>query len=46
MDHFPVWYRRAAEYPAGKFLYYIPKEDTRGRDYFLSAPPHTVVIVL
>ncbi|XP_031671090.1 voltage-dependent calcium channel subunit alpha-2/delta-4-like [Oncorhynchus kisutch] len=29
MDHFPVWYRRAAEYPAGKFLYYIPKEDTR-----------------
>uniref|UniRef100_A0AAZ3SLL8 Calcium voltage-gated channel auxiliary subunit alpha2delta 4 n=1 Tax=Oncorhynchus tshawytscha TaxID=74940 RepID=A0AAZ3SLL8_ONCTS len=45
MDHFPVWYRRAAEYPAGKFLYYIPKEDTRGRDYFLSAPPHTVVIV-
>uniref|UniRef100_A0A8K9X484 Calcium voltage-gated channel auxiliary subunit alpha2delta 4 n=1 Tax=Oncorhynchus mykiss TaxID=8022 RepID=A0A8K9X484_ONCMY len=44
MDHFPVWYRRAAEYPAGKFLYYIPKEDTRGRDYFLSAPPHTVVI--
>uniref|UniRef100_A0A8C7K1A6 Calcium voltage-gated channel auxiliary subunit alpha2delta 4 n=1 Tax=Oncorhynchus kisutch TaxID=8019 RepID=A0A8C7K1A6_ONCKI len=45
MDHFPVWYRRAAEYPAGKFLYYIPKEDTRGRDYFLSAPPHTVVIL-
>uniref|UniRef100_A0A674BA25 Calcium voltage-gated channel auxiliary subunit alpha2delta 4 n=1 Tax=Salmo trutta TaxID=8032 RepID=A0A674BA25_SALTR len=46
MDHFPVWYRRAAEYPAGKFLYYIPKEDTRGRDYFLSAPPHTVGVCI
>uniref|UniRef100_I3K0R9 Calcium voltage-gated channel auxiliary subunit alpha2delta 4 n=1 Tax=Oreochromis niloticus TaxID=8128 RepID=I3K0R9_ORENI len=23
LDHFPVWYRRAAEYPAGKFLYYM-----------------------
>ncbi|XP_034143568.1 voltage-dependent calcium channel subunit alpha-2/delta-4 isoform X4 [Esox lucius] len=35
LDHFPLWYRRAAEYPAGKFLYYIPKEDTRDvfRDY-------------
>uniref|UniRef100_A0AAY4DAR9 VWFA domain-containing protein n=1 Tax=Denticeps clupeoides TaxID=299321 RepID=A0AAY4DAR9_9TELE len=30
LDHFPVWYRRAAENPAGKFLYYIPREDTRG----------------
>ncbi|XP_076152344.1 voltage-dependent calcium channel subunit alpha-2/delta-4 [Alosa pseudoharengus] len=23
LDHFPLWYRRAAEYPAGKFLYYL-----------------------
>lgn len=30
LDHFPVWYRRAAEYPAGKFLYYVPMGDTRG----------------
>ncbi|XP_030622199.1 voltage-dependent calcium channel subunit alpha-2/delta-4 [Chanos chanos] len=29
LDHFPLWYRRAAENPAGKFLYYVPKEDTR-----------------
>ncbi|AWO98062.1 putative voltage-dependent calcium channel subunit alpha-2/delta-4 [Scophthalmus maximus] len=31
LDHFPVWYRRAAEYPAGQFLYYMPRQDTRGR---------------
>ncbi|KAF0029714.1 hypothetical protein F2P81_018819 [Scophthalmus maximus] len=30
LDHFPVWYRRAAEYPAGQFLYYMPRQDTRG----------------
>ncbi|GLD48449.1 voltage-dependent calcium channel subunit alpha-2/delta-4-like isoform X1, partial [Lates japonicus] len=29
LDHFPVWYRRAAEYPAGQFLYYMPRQDTR-----------------
>ncbi|KAM6962290.1 voltage-dependent calcium channel subunit alpha-2/delta-4 [Tautogolabrus adspersus] len=35
LDHFPVWYRRAAEYPAGKFLYYTPRLDTRDifKDY-------------
>ncbi|XP_026219388.1 voltage-dependent calcium channel subunit alpha-2/delta-4 isoform X2 [Anabas testudineus] len=31
LDHFPVWYRRAAEYPAGQFLYYMPRQDIRGR---------------
>ncbi|XP_028255073.1 voltage-dependent calcium channel subunit alpha-2/delta-4 isoform X2 [Parambassis ranga] len=31
LDHFPLWYRRAAEYPAGQFLYYMPRLDTRGR---------------
>ncbi|XP_054910671.1 voltage-dependent calcium channel subunit alpha-2/delta-4 isoform X2 [Poeciliopsis prolifica] len=31
LDHFPVWYRRAAEYPIGQFLYYMPRQDTRGR---------------
>uniref|UniRef100_A0A3B5M9T9 Calcium voltage-gated channel auxiliary subunit alpha2delta 4 n=1 Tax=Xiphophorus couchianus TaxID=32473 RepID=A0A3B5M9T9_9TELE len=30
LDHFPVWYRRAAEYPVGQFLYYMPRQDTRG----------------
>ncbi|XP_068611658.1 voltage-dependent calcium channel subunit alpha-2/delta-4 [Brachionichthys hirsutus] len=35
LDHFPVWYRRAAEYPAGQFLYYLPREESRDafRDY-------------
>ncbi|XP_053720186.1 voltage-dependent calcium channel subunit alpha-2/delta-4 isoform X1 [Synchiropus splendidus] len=31
LDHFPVWYRRAAESPAGQFVYYTPTEATRGR---------------
>lgn len=30
LDHFPLWYRRAAENPAGQFLYYLPRQDTRG----------------
>ncbi|XP_067346484.1 voltage-dependent calcium channel subunit alpha-2/delta-4 isoform X5 [Channa argus] len=35
LDHFPVWYRRAAEHPAGRFLYYMPRLDNKGafRDY-------------
>ncbi|RXN17826.1 voltage-dependent calcium channel subunit alpha-2 delta-4 [Labeo rohita] len=28
LDHFPVWYRRAAENPAGRFLYYVPIDDS------------------
>lgn len=28
LDHFPVWYRRAAENPAGSFLYYVPTESS------------------
>uniref|UniRef100_A0A8C1S481 Calcium voltage-gated channel auxiliary subunit alpha2delta 4 n=1 Tax=Cyprinus carpio TaxID=7962 RepID=A0A8C1S481_CYPCA len=28
LDHFPVWYRRAAENPSGRFLYYVPIEDS------------------
>uniref|UniRef100_A0A8C7XY66 Calcium voltage-gated channel auxiliary subunit alpha2delta 4 n=1 Tax=Oryzias sinensis TaxID=183150 RepID=A0A8C7XY66_9TELE len=35
LDHFPVWYRRAAEYPAGQFLYYMPRQDTRGQFWVL-----------
>ncbi|XP_031754467.1 voltage-dependent calcium channel subunit alpha-2/delta-4 isoform X4 [Xenopus tropicalis] len=27
MDHFPLWYRRAAEHPAGSFVYHIPTDD-------------------
>ncbi|KAI4802840.1 hypothetical protein KUCAC02_006414 [Chaenocephalus aceratus] len=29
LDHFPVWYRRASENPAGQFLYYMPRQETR-----------------
>nr|XP_020455246.1 voltage-dependent calcium channel subunit alpha-2/delta-4-like [Monopterus albus]XP_020455247.1 voltage-dependent calcium channel subunit alpha-2/delta-4-like [Monopterus albus]XP_020455248.1 voltage-dependent calcium channel subunit alpha-2/delta-4-like [Monopterus albus]XP_020455249.1 voltage-dependent calcium channel subunit alpha-2/delta-4-like [Monopterus albus] len=29
LDHFPVWYRRAAEHPAGQFLYYMPRQHNR-----------------
>ncbi|KAG7270301.1 hypothetical protein CRUP_030201 [Coryphaenoides rupestris] len=29
LDHFPVWYRRAAETPTGQFLYYLPRDDSR-----------------
>ncbi|XP_076015075.1 voltage-dependent calcium channel subunit alpha-2/delta-4 isoform X2 [Genypterus blacodes] len=29
LDHFPLWYRRAAESPAGRFLYYVPRQETR-----------------
>uniref|UniRef100_A0AAQ4QQ12 Calcium voltage-gated channel auxiliary subunit alpha2delta 4 n=1 Tax=Gasterosteus aculeatus aculeatus TaxID=481459 RepID=A0AAQ4QQ12_GASAC len=41
LDHFPVWYRRASEYPAGQFLYYMPRQETRGKGntfiaYFIS----------
>ncbi|CAJ0933377.1 unnamed protein product [Ranitomeya imitator] len=28
MDHFPLWYRRAAEHPPGSFVYHVPKEDS------------------
>ncbi len=41
MDHFPVWYRRAAEYPAGQFLYYLPRQDTKGRGHTFTEQTHT-----
>ncbi|KAJ0057370.1 hypothetical protein NL108_005280 [Boleophthalmus pectinirostris] len=35
LDQFPLWYRRAAENPAGQFVYYMPRQDSRDvfRDY-------------
>uniref|UniRef100_A0A8B9VWA1 Calcium voltage-gated channel auxiliary subunit alpha2delta 4 n=1 Tax=Anas zonorhyncha TaxID=75864 RepID=A0A8B9VWA1_9AVES len=30
MDHFPLWYRRAAEHPPGSFIYSIVSEDDAG----------------
>ncbi|XP_028810566.1 voltage-dependent calcium channel subunit alpha-2/delta-4 isoform X2 [Denticeps clupeoides] len=44
LDHFPVWYRRAAENPAGKFLYYIPREDTRDGKLVVAATAVTVTV--
>uniref|UniRef100_A0A3Q1CVS0 Calcium voltage-gated channel auxiliary subunit alpha2delta 4 n=1 Tax=Amphiprion ocellaris TaxID=80972 RepID=A0A3Q1CVS0_AMPOC len=41
LDHFPVWYRRAAEYPAGQFLYYMPRQETRGRGHTFTWQTHT-----
>uniref|UniRef100_A0A8D2ZEC4 Calcium voltage-gated channel auxiliary subunit alpha2delta 4 n=1 Tax=Scophthalmus maximus TaxID=52904 RepID=A0A8D2ZEC4_SCOMX len=41
LDHFPVWYRRAAEYPAGQFLYYMPRQDTRGIGETFTEQTHT-----
>ncbi|XP_053574828.1 voltage-dependent calcium channel subunit alpha-2/delta-4 [Bombina bombina] len=28
MDHFPLWYRRAAEHPAGSFVFHMPSDDS------------------
>ncbi|XP_043943440.1 voltage-dependent calcium channel subunit alpha-2/delta-4 isoform X2 [Protopterus annectens] len=33
MDHFPLWYRRAAEYPPGSFVYSIPFEDIQDSNH-------------
>lgn len=30
MDHFPLWYRRAAEHPPGSFIYSIVSEEDSG----------------
>ncbi|XP_029455755.1 voltage-dependent calcium channel subunit alpha-2/delta-4 isoform X2 [Rhinatrema bivittatum] len=27
MDHFPLWYRLAAEHPAGSFVFFLPSEE-------------------
>ncbi|MEE6478058.1 hypothetical protein FKM82_011726, partial [Ascaphus truei] len=28
MDHFPLWYRRAAEHPPGSFVFHVPTDDS------------------
>lgn len=40
LDHFPLWYRRAAENPAGQFLYYMPRQDTRGKGHTFTEQKH------
>ncbi|XP_035474456.2 voltage-dependent calcium channel subunit alpha-2/delta-4 isoform X2 [Scophthalmus maximus] len=44
LDHFPVWYRRAAEYPAGQFLYYMPRQDTRAGRIVIATTAVTVTV--
>ncbi|XP_075327902.1 voltage-dependent calcium channel subunit alpha-2/delta-4 isoform X1 [Odontesthes bonariensis] len=44
LDHFPVWYRRAAENPAGQFLYYMPRQDTRAGRILISTTAVTVTV--
>ncbi|KAM4615648.1 voltage-dependent calcium channel subunit alpha-2/delta-4 [Polymixia lowei] len=44
LDHFPVWYRRAAEYPAGRFFFYIPREDARGGRIVIAATAVSVTV--
>lgn len=44
LDHFPVWYRRAAENPPGQFLYYLPRQDTRAGRIVISTTAVTVTV--
>ncbi|XP_034530060.1 voltage-dependent calcium channel subunit alpha-2/delta-4-like [Notolabrus celidotus] len=44
LDHFPLWYRRATEYPTGKFLYYYPRQDTRAGRIVVSTTAVTVTV--
>ncbi|XP_061571000.1 voltage-dependent calcium channel subunit alpha-2/delta-4 isoform X1 [Cololabis saira] len=44
LDHFPVWYRRAAEYPAGQFLYYMPRQDTKAGRIVIATTAVTVTV--
>ncbi|XP_062426243.1 voltage-dependent calcium channel subunit alpha-2/delta-4 [Rhea pennata] len=40
MDHFPLWYRRAAEHPPGSFIYSIVSDD----DSEGGGPPEVVTV--
>ncbi|XP_072769376.1 voltage-dependent calcium channel subunit alpha-2/delta-4 isoform X3 [Nerophis lumbriciformis] len=44
LDHFPLWYRRAAEYPAGQFLYYMPRQETRAGRIVIATTAITVSV--
>ncbi|KAM9328053.1 LOW QUALITY PROTEIN: voltage-dependent calcium channel subunit alpha-2/delta-4 [Pholidichthys leucotaenia] len=44
LDSFPLWYRRAAEYPAGQFLYYMPRQDTRAGRIIVATTAVTVTV--
>uniref|UniRef100_A0A8C3UV22 Calcium voltage-gated channel auxiliary subunit alpha2delta 4 n=1 Tax=Catharus ustulatus TaxID=91951 RepID=A0A8C3UV22_CATUS len=42
MDHFPLWYRRAAEHPPGSFIYSIVSEDDSGNPSLSTEQKETV----
>ncbi|XP_028304175.1 voltage-dependent calcium channel subunit alpha-2/delta-4 isoform X2 [Gouania willdenowi] len=44
LDHFPVWYRRATENPAGQFLYYFPQQETRAGRIVIATTAVTVTV--
>ncbi|XP_057712110.1 voltage-dependent calcium channel subunit alpha-2/delta-4 isoform X3 [Corythoichthys intestinalis] len=44
LDHFPLWFRRAAESPAGQFLYYMPRQDTRAGRIVIATTAVTVTV--
>ncbi|XP_054656519.1 voltage-dependent calcium channel subunit alpha-2/delta-4 isoform X1 [Dunckerocampus dactyliophorus] len=44
LDHFPLWYRRAAEYPAKQFLYYMPRQETRAGRIVIATTAITVTV--
>nr|XP_056702694.1 voltage-dependent calcium channel subunit alpha-2/delta-4 [Euleptes europaea] len=45
MDHFPLWYRRAAEHPSGSFIYSIPFEETSGNLHVVTVSTSVTVTV-
>ncbi|ROL43958.1 Voltage-dependent calcium channel subunit alpha-2/delta-4 [Anabarilius grahami] len=43
VDHFPIWYRLAAENKPGQFLFYVPHDDiNKGRNTFVAVTSVTV----
>ncbi|XP_024913029.1 voltage-dependent calcium channel subunit alpha-2/delta-4 [Cynoglossus semilaevis] len=44
LDHFPLWYRRAAENPPGQFLYYMPRPDTKAGRIVIATTAVTVTV--
>ncbi|XP_033470392.2 voltage-dependent calcium channel subunit alpha-2/delta-4 isoform X1 [Epinephelus lanceolatus] len=44
LDHFPVWFRRASENPAGQFLYYMPRQETKAGRIVIATTAVTVTV--
>uniref|UniRef100_A0AAR2IPY1 VWFA domain-containing protein n=1 Tax=Pygocentrus nattereri TaxID=42514 RepID=A0AAR2IPY1_PYGNA len=42
VDHFPIWYRLAAENKPGQFLYYVPDDDINKMDNHSSHNHHVI----